>query len=162
MKRIIIVSLALALSLGAFAQTSGVGIGVILGTTVDFSAKFWMTETTAFDAAIGFDYGGYGGVHLNADYLIHNWSFDVAQDIMKVYFGPGVAVGFTTGYNDYYWDTHQYSKVRFTVRAPGGVGYYFHGFPLEAFAEIVPGVDIIGPYGFNFRWDSYVGARWYF
>ena len=162
MKKLILFSLALGLSLHAFSQTEGIGIGAKLGTTVDFTAKFWMSEKTAFDLSAGFDYGGFGGLHFSADYLIHNWSFDIAQDIMKVYFGPGLGVGLATGYSSWYWDTFSYSRVWFTIRAPGGVGYYFHGFPLEAFVEFAPGVDIFGPYGFNFRWDSYVGARWYF
>ena len=162
MKKLVLVSLALVLSFNVIAQTEGIGIGAILGTTVDFTAKFWMSEKTALVASVGFDWGGYGGIHMNVDYLIHNWTFDVGQDMLKVYFGPGVAVGLATGYASYYWDTYSYSRFRFTVRAPGGIGYYFHSMPLECFAEIVPGVDITGPYGFNFRWDSYVGARWYF
>jgi hypothetical protein len=80
MKKIILISLALVLSLSAFSQTEGIGIGVKLGTTVDFTAKFWMGEKTALDLSAGFDYGGFGGLHLSADYLIHNWSFDIAHD----------------------------------------------------------------------------------
>jgi len=160
MKKLLIVSLALMLSLGAFAQTEGTGIGAILGTSTDFTAKFWLSEQNAFVASAGFDWGTWGGIHANADFLFHLWSFDVAQDQMKVYFGPGIGIGvslWTTWYSYY-----EYSRFRITPRAPGGVGYYFHGFPLEAFVEFAPGFDIIGPYGFNFRWDSYIGARWYF
>ena len=84
--------------------------------------------------------------------------------MMKIYFGPGLGVGFVTwgGYSSYYWDTYNYSRVWLTVRAPVGVGYYFHSFPLEAFVEFAPGLDIIGPWGVDFRPDSYIGARWYF
>ncbi len=164
MKKLIIVSLALVFSLSAFSQTSGIGIGAKLGTTIDFTAKFWMSEKTAFDVSAGIDYGGYGGLHVSADFLIHNWSIDVAQDMLKVYFGPGLGLGVATwgGYSSYYWEYYEYSRVWLTVRAPGGVGYYFHNIPLECFVEFAPGVDIFGPYGFHFRWDSYIGARWYF
>jgi hypothetical protein len=156
MKKLIIVSLALVMSVSALAQTEGIGIGALLGTTLDFTAKFWMSEKTAFVTSAGFNYGSYGGLHANADFLFHNWSFDVGDDMMKVYFGPGVGVGVYLG--SYYYS----SNVWFTLRAPGGVGYYFHSFPLEAFVEFAPGVDIFGPWGFDFRWDSYIGARWYF
>jgi hypothetical protein len=160
MKKIIIACLAAFLSFNVIAQDSGIGIGALIGTTVDFTAKFWMSEKTAFVASTGFDYGGaWGGWHVTADFLIHNWSFDVAEDMMKVYFGPGIGLGVYLG-SWYSWYDH--SRVWITPRAPGGVGYYFHSIPLEAFAEFAPGFDIIGPYGFNFRWDSYVGARWYF
>ena len=159
MKKLVIISLALMLSISAFSQTSGIGIGAELGTVVDFTAKFWTGETTAVALATGFDWGGYGGLHVNGDFLFHMWSFDVGQDMMKVYFGPGVGVGVYLG-TYYTYDT--YSKVWFTLRAPGGVGYYFHNMPLECFAEFAPGIDIVGPYGTDFRWNSYVGARWYF
>ncbi len=159
MKKLVTISLALMLSISAFSQTSGIGIGAELGTVVDFTAKFWTGETTAVALAAGFDWGGYGGLHVNGDFLFHMWSFDVGQDMMKVYFGPGVGLGVYLG-TYYSYDT--YSKVWFTLRAPGGVGYYFHNMPLECFAEFAPGVDIFGPYGFDFRWNSYVGARWYF
>lgn len=156
MKKLILVSLALVISVSAISQTEGIGIGAIFGSTVDFSVKMWTSETTAFAAAAGFDWGTYGGVHVSADFLFHNWSFDVAEDMMKVYFGPGVGLGVYTG------SLYYSSNLWMTLRAPGGVGYYFHSFPLEAFVEFVPGVDIFGPWGFDFRWSSYIGARWYF
>ncbi len=160
MKKIVIISLALVLSLSAFAQTSGTGIGASIGTNIDFTAKFWTGETTAFAVAAGFDYGGYyGGLHVSGDYLFHLWSFDVGQDMMKVYFGPGVGLGVSLA-TYYGWES--YSRVWFTIRAPGGVGYYFHNMPLECFVEFAPGLDVFGPYGVNDRWDSYIGARWYF
>lgn len=164
MKKLIIISLALVLSLSAYSQTSGFGIGATVGTNIDFTIKYWTGETTAIAAAVGFDWtGGYGGIHVSGDFLFHLWSFDVGQDQMKVYLGPGVGFGFAVGnyyWDDYYWN--DYSRVWMTLRAPGGVGYYFHNIPLECFAELVPGFDIFGPYGFDFRWNSYVGARWYF
>ncbi|MCP4312218.1 MAG: hypothetical protein GY790_13210 [Bacteroidetes bacterium] len=168
MKKIVIISLALALSFSAFSQTSGTGIGVSIGTNVDFTAKFWTGETSAFAVAAGVDFRGYwGGIHVSGDYLFHLWSFDVGQDMMKVYFGPGVGVGFSfRDYDHYYsefWDGYDnYSRIWLTVRAPGGVAYYFHKMPFECFVEFVPGLDIFGPGGFDDRWASYVGARWYF
>ena len=170
MKRLVLISLAAVLSLSAFSQTSGIGIGARVGTNIDFTAKFWTGETSAFALAAGFDYGGYwGGIHASADYLFHLWSFDVGQDMMKVYFGPGVGVGYSlrdqyyylydSWYDDYNYDN--YSRFWLTVRAPGGVGYYFNNMPLECFVEFAPGIDIIGPNGFHTRFDSYVGARWY-
>lgn len=156
MKKLIIVSLALLLSSSAFAQTEGIGIGAILGSNVDFTAKFWLSEKNAFVASAGFYIWGYGGFHANADFLIHNWSFDVAQDQMKVYFGPGVGLGVYLG------SLYYTSNLWVTLRGPAGVGYYFHNMPLEAFVEVAPGFDIFGPWGFDFRWNSYIGARWYF
>ena len=156
MKKLILISLALVLSLNTFSQTEGIGIGAAFGSTVDFTVKFWTSETTAIAGAVGFDWGSYGGVHFSADFLFHNWSFDVAEDMMKVYFGPGLGLGVYTG-SSYYS-----SNLWLTLRAPGGVGYYFHSIPLEAFVEFVPGLDLFGPWDVNFRWGTFVGARWYF
>ncbi len=120
MKKLVTISLALVLSISAFSQTSGIGIGAELGTVVDFTAKFWTSETTAVALAAGFDWGGYGGLHVNGDFLFHLWSFDVGQDMMKVYFGPGVGLGYAMG--NYYWGGdywNDYSRVWFTLRAPG-------------------------------------------
>jgi hypothetical protein len=97
-------------------------------------------------------------MHANLDYLIHNWSFSVFQDEMKVYFGPGIGLGFINDFD-------------IQLRAPGGVGYYFHSFPLEAFYEIVPylNIDVSDPFQNTtpayVDWGhiiTYVGARWYF
>jgi hypothetical protein len=156
MKKLILLCLAAFLSFNAMAQDSGIGIGAIVGSTIDFTAKFWMSEKTAFVTSAGFNYWGNGGLHANADFLLHLWSFDVAEDEMKVYFGPGIGIGVYVG------SLYYSSNVWFTLRAPGGVGYYFHNMPLEVFAEVAPGTDLFGPWGFDFRWDSYVGARWYF
>ena len=153
MKKLIIVSLALILTLSAYSQTSGVGIGATLGSSLDFTAKFWTSEKTAFALGAGFDWGTYGGIHVNADYLFHLWSFDVAQDMMKVYFGPGVGMGIHPSYNN---------PISVNLRAPGGVGYYFHNIPLECIAEMVPAADLFGPWDFHFRWMGVIGARWYF
>jgi len=154
MKKLLIISLALLLSFSAYSQTSGFGIGAIVGSSVDFSMKYWTSENTAIAAAAGFHFWSYGGFHANADFLFHLWEWDVAQDMMKVYLGPGLGFGVYTGYVD---------NFSMSVRAPGGVGYYFHGFPLEAFAEIVPTLGLFGPWnGTDPYLAYYVGARWYF
>jgi len=153
MKKIIIASLALVLSVNAFSQTSGVGIGAIVGSSFDFSAKFWVSENTAFALAAGLDFYAWGGFHVTGDYLIHQWGWDVGQDQMKVYLGPGIGFGFHSGY---------INNFSMNLRAASGVGYYFHNIPLECFVDVVPGADVFGPDGFYFRWSSYVGARWYF
>lgn len=153
MKKIIIISLALMLSLSAFSQTSGTGIGAALGSSLDFTAKFWTSETTAFAVAAGIDWGSYGGFHVSGDYLFHLWQWDVAQDMMKVYLGPGIGMGVHFNHD---------SPISMSLRAPGGVGYYFHNIPLECFAEIGPEVMLFSPWGFEPWWFSVIGARWYF
>jgi hypothetical protein len=153
MKRLFIASLALILATGAFAQTEGWGIGAILGSSFDFSAKYWTGESTAFALAAGFEFGSYGGVHFTGDYLFHPWSWGVGQDQMKVYLGPGFGMGI---------HPNQSSGFSMNLRGASGLGYYFHNIPLECIVDLVPSVDLFGPWDFHFRWVSYIGARWYF
>jgi len=153
MKRLITISLALFLSLSVFSQTSGIGIGAVVGSSVDFTAKFWTGEKTAFAAAAGFSLWSYGGFHVSGDFLIHNWTIDIGENMMKVYFGPGVGLGIHPAYS---------TSISIGIRAPGGVGWYFHDLPLECFAEVVPTIYPVGPWGFDWGVGGYVGARWYF
>jgi hypothetical protein len=152
MKKIILLSLALFLSVGAFSQGSGIGIGVMLGDPTGFSAKWWTSEKTAIDLGVGASffssYYGYATFRIHGDFLLHNWSFDVAEDKLLVFFGGGLSTGISR-YN-----------FHLGIRAPGGVAWHFHSIPLEAFAEIVPGIEITPDFRFDFQ--SAIGARWYF
>jgi len=154
MKKLITISLALVLSLSAYSQTSGFGIGAIVGSSVDFSLKYWTSESTAIAAAAGFDLYGYAGFHATGDFLFHLWGWDAGQDQMKIYLGPGMGLGVYSGYAE---------NFGMSLRAVSGIGYYFHNIPLELIAEVVPTFGIFGPWdGFDPWVDWYVGARWYF
>jgi len=73
---------------------------------------------------------------------------------MKVYLGPGIGMGFYSGYSQ---------NVGMSLRAASGVGYYFHNIALELHANIVPMVGVFGPWdGADFDGGYFVGARWYF
>lgn len=149
MKKLITISLALVLSLSAYSQTSGFGIGANLGSSIDFSLKYWTSESTAITAAAGFNYFNYSGFHISGDFLFHLWEWNAGQDQMKVYLGPGVGLGFG-------------SEFHVTIRAASGVGYYFHNIPLELHANIVPGLGVAGWDGVTNDPSFFIGGRWYF
>jgi hypothetical protein len=154
MKKLITISLALVLSLSAYSQTSGFGIGANLGSSFDFSLKYWTSESTAIAAAAGFNFWNYGGFNVSGDFLFHLWGWEAGQDQMKIYLGPGLGMGFYSGYSD---------NFSMTIRAASGIGYYFHNIALELHADAVPGVGIFGPWsGADFDAAYFVGARWYF
>jgi hypothetical protein len=162
MKKLILISLAFIFSYNVIAQDSGIGIGVILGDPTGFSAKFWMNEKSAVDAALGFEFNGY--ISLHADFLYHHWSFDIAQDKMLVFFGGGPAIGIG-GWHYAYWDDGVWRDgpyFNLGIRAPGGVAWHFHQMPLECFVEVAPRINIIHHYRSFFTVDGGVGARWYF
>jgi len=149
MKRYVLALMAMILSMNASSQIREIGLGVILGSQAGIGVKMWTSETTAIDASLSYDFGYLDNLYLNASFLIHNWSVDVNEDIIKIYLGPGAGLGFT-------------SDISISVRAPGGAGYFFHSIPLEALAELVPTLQLTGPGGVRFRIGGYMGARWYF
>jgi hypothetical protein len=154
MKKLITISLALVLSLSAYSQTSGFGIGANLGSSIDFSLKYWTSESQAIAAAAGFNFLNYNGFHLTGDYLFHLWGWDAGQDQMKIYLGPGLGLGFYSGYSD---------NFGLSIRAASGLGYYFHNIALELHADVVPMVGVVGPWdGADFDVAYFVGALWYF
>ena len=154
MKKLITISLALLLSLSVYSQTSGFGIGANLGNSLDFSLKYWTGESSAIAAAAGFSFWSYGGFHVSGDYLFHPWEWNAGKDLMKVHVGPGIGMGFFSGYSN---------NFGVSVRAASGVGYYFHNIALELHADVVPMLGLYGPWsGVDPDVGYFVGARWYF
>lgn len=149
MKRNILILFVLCLASNAFPQKGDFGIGLILGNPTAFSIKWWTGNKSAIDASLGYHYGDMNHLHLNSDLLLHLWTFEKEQDLIRIYFGPGAGLGFI-------------SDLSITVRAPVGAGLYLHNLPLELFAELVPLLQIIGPGDSRFLMDGYIGARWYF
>lgn len=162
MKKLILAFFALVFSYNVIAQDSGIGIGVILGDPTGFSVKMWMSEKTAIDAGVGFTWRGY--LRLHADFLLHQWSFDIAQDKMLIYFGGGPIVG-VGGWSYDRWDGDEWREgpyLNLGIRAPVGVAYHFHQMPLECFVEAAPRLDFIPWYFDIFNVDYAIGAHWYF
>lgn len=149
MKKAILVLMILSLALKAFPQKGDFGMGIILGNPTAFSIKWWTGNKTAIDASLGYHYGNMNHLHLNSDLLFHIRTIEKEQEILKVYVGPGVGMGFI-------------SDLSITARAPVGAALYLNSLPLELFAELVPLVQLIGPGNTRFMMDGYIGARWYF
>ena len=149
MRRTVLVCSFLLLSLTVFSQKGDVGLGVNLGNPTGISAKFWTGDRTAVDASIGYYISRINHLRLNADFLLHPWAFDSEQDLVRLYLGLGAGLGFA-------------SEISITLRFPVGAAYYFSGIPLEAFVELVPAVQLVGPGGTGFRPEGCLGIRWYF
>ena len=147
MKKLLVLIFAIGLSLSAFSQGSGLGVGVILGEPTGLSAKMWTSRTTAFDAAAAWSLlGDNGYIHVHADFLLHSFAIDVARGQMPVYFGLGGRILLA-------------DPMAIGVRVPFGVAYHFPGAPLDAFLEVAPILDLLPATGFNF--NSAIGLRYY-
>jgi hypothetical protein len=145
----------------AFGQTSGFGLGIIVGEPTGFSGKLWISGTSAFDAAIGWsfvDTSTQANQSFNAqkpllqfhlDYLFHIQDpFKVPAGRFFAYLGaggrieilnPGVSVG---------------------IRIPFGLLYFPPGVPLDIFLEIVPVMEVIP--ATVFTGNGGLGVRWFF
>src|SRR5689334_20375013 len=65
-----------------------VGVGIQLGQPMGVTGKYWMSSTTAVDAAAGYHFNSNFDMH--ADYLWHSFSsFEVQNGRLPFYFGMG-------------------------------------------------------------------------
>ena len=136
-------------STGGF-EHGNFGIGVVFGEPTGLSGKMWTTQNTAFDIGLAWSFADNGNLHIFADYLFHNFSlFNVSKGTLPVYVGIGGRLMFRDNQDD-----------KFGVRFPVGVEYYFDGWPIAVFGEVVPILDLApsttGDIGGG------VGVRFYF
>jgi len=143
-----IVALCLFGAVGAQAQKTGMGVGALLGEPIGASFKAWVSDTTAFDAGVGYANYDDGGVQIHGDYLFHNFDLlSAGSGRLPVYYGIGARLKFAD-------DTH----VGF--RGPIGVSYMLDTTPIDIFAEVAPILDFTP--NWRVEWNAAIGARYWF
>lgn len=147
MKKLILISFAILLSLNALSQGSGLGLGLIIGEPTGLSAKIWTSEKTAVDAGVAWSFVDNGFLHLHADMLLHSFVIDVDKGQLPLYYGLGAKLVLA---ND----------LGLGIRIPFGMAYLFESAPIDIFIELVPVLDLIPATTFNF--EGGIGARYYF
>jgi hypothetical protein len=148
MKKVIFVSLITLFSVSISAQDKGLGLGLIFGEPTGLSAKLWTSERTAIDAAVAWSFVGSGWLHLQADFLMHNYDIiDVSQGALPLYYGAGAFLGFST-------------DLGLGARIPLGMAYQFEGAPVDIFAEIAPGISLLPE--IKFYIGGGIGVRYFF
>lgn len=136
------------------------GFGLILGEPLGGTVKFWTSYENAFVGDIGASY--FGSPRIQGDYL---WHFDAFHShIVKMYAGPGVALGFGEGHSvffdregDKFITTD--SRFGFGVRAVFGINVEPVRTPLELFLEAGPLIAMVPDFAAAF--DVGVGIRFY-
>ena len=148
MRRLLFLSLLIAASAApAWAGQSGkLGAGVILGVPFGASAKYWVDERYAAQAAMGVSDGNFV---FSSDYLLH---FDDVlpkrrAGRLPLYAGVGIKV-------------KSEKPTFFGLRFIGGVSLFHSEKPLEFFAEVAPVLRLAPSEGAAF--DGGVGLRYYF
>ena len=140
------------------------GVGVMVGSPTGLSLKKYLTEKHAFDAALGF---GYGGIHVHADYLFEQQDFMGSSEARLGWFiGIGGKFASERNRGRYYnrrydEDERREQHLHAGLRVPIGLELRFQDIaPLEFFFEIAPGFEIVeypGP-----TLDAAIGTRFYF
>jgi hypothetical protein len=121
---------------------------MVVGEPTGVSAKLWMSERSAIDAAAAWSFSDEAALTLVADYLLHNFDLiDVEKGRLPVYFGVGGRVKFE-------------SESKVGVRIPVGLAYIFDGVALDVFFEIAPLLDLIPDTEFDI--NASIGIRYFF
>ena len=133
------------------------GVGIIVGEPVGITAKLYLSDDRAIQAAVGSAFIG-GGLQLHGDYLFHPYILQSRDSfVLPVYVGPGVRL---IDYND----GRDSSAFALGVRGVVGLLFDFKTVPLDAFFEIAPVLEYKFSSGAGFQLSLNVGAgiRYYF
>lgn len=162
--RILLMTALLSLSSLMRAQSSGFGLGIILGEPTGISMKGWIGSTKAIDGAVAWDFNG-SYLHLHADYLFHNMDLiHVAKGKLPLYYGPGLRLESWTGEGHWnhrgHWDDVEGTRTDLAIRFPVGLDYLPAATPLDVFLEVVPTL-VLSPASWV-EFDGGIGVRYWF
>jgi hypothetical protein len=126
------------------------GAGLIVGEPTGASLKYFLTDKTAIDGAIGWGFHDETDLHLHSDFLWHlNDICSVPDGQLSLYFGVGARVKFRDNADD-----------RVGVRVPVGVSYMLENVPVDVFLEVAPIIDFTPSTRGGFT--AGIGARFWF
>lgn len=165
-----VAALSLALSLLAVSspavagevEKGNLGVGLIIGEPTGVSAKLYLSNTTAVDAAAGFAFVG-GGLHLHADYLWHPWILTrESKFVMPAYIGLG---GRMLSHNQ--GRGSESDDFHLGARGVAGILFDFTGAPIDAFLEVAGVLEWRSGSGDHggfprFSINAGAGVRYYF
>lgn len=139
------------------------GFGLNLGEPLGATIKLWFSKENALQAHIGSSY--FSNLRIGADYL---WHFDAFRSqVVKMYAGPGLAVGFGDHYGGWwykkgkheYWFVRESGETVIGMRAIFGLNIIPKRSPIEVFIELGPFIGISPSFGSTL--DAAIGIRFY-
>lgn len=148
---------------GRGADKGTFGVGIILGEPTGITAKLYLEDDRAVQAAIGsaFISGGFSG---SADYVFHPYILQSRPSfVLPVYVGPGVRlIDYTSGRSDAAGNNT--SAFALGVRVVGGLLFDFKAVPLDAFIEVAPvfEYEFGSGGGAAIKFNAGAGVRYYF
>jgi len=133
------------------------GLGIVFGEPTGVSAKLYLKDDQALQAALGLAFIG-AGIHAHVDYVFHPYILQSRSSfVLPVYIGPGVRM-------IQYRDGRETNYFAFGLRAVGGILFDFKHIPLDAFVEVAGVFEYRGHEGdhFGIAINLGAGARYYF
>ncbi len=147
-----------AASAGRPAEKGTFGVGIVLGEPTGLCAKLYLSDDTAIQGALGFNFYG-SGIQANAEYVLHPW---IVQErdafVLPLYVGPGLRfIQYDGGRGA---DNH----YAIGLRVVGGMLFDFKEVPLDVFLEIAGVVeyDFKDGEGVELALNLGAGVRYYF
>jgi hypothetical protein len=137
------------------------GFGIMIGDPTGLTAKIWTQKDRALVFSLGNSY--LGNLRLGVDYLWHFNAFN--SNIVNLYAGPGMAIGFGESGGWWYQDKNRKwyrsnNDIGLGVRGVFGINIVPKRSPIEIFGEIGVMVGVLpGTYA-NVEGD--IGIRFYF
>jgi hypothetical protein len=132
------------------------GIGLIIGEPTGVSAKLYLKDDQAIQAAVGGAFVG-GGFQVHADYVFHPYILQTRDSfVLATYLGPGVRfIQYSNGREE--------GTVALGLRATGGLLFDFKEVPLDAFLEVSGVFEYeSGDEGAGLALNAGAGVRYYF
>ena len=137
----------------SYAQERSLGLGVMIGEPIGFSAKLWKSNYNAFDFGLGWSVIGNRNnsdhrIQVHADYLWHGWNVIHSTDRFPLYYGIGG------------WFIGSGNGSLFALRSVFGIAWMPHQIPIDLFLELAPSFQLTQSTGFVL--DAAIGGRYYF
>jgi hypothetical protein len=146
------------------AESSGIGVGILLGSPTAITAKYWLDRQAALDAGIAFALSDYFLFY--GDYLFHYPGAFKQKNKFVNELSPYVGVGGIVAFaNSNRIDNDRYlgrttGTLGLGVRIPFGIEWIPSKLPIGVFLELVPGISIIPATSVLFQGG--LGIRYYF
>ena len=150
---ILTVVLLISISFGtatAGSNSSGFGMGIMLGEPSGLSGKLWSGGNNAFDFGLAWSTSKNSGVAFHADYVWHKMDMiTVDKGALPFYYGIGVR-----------YRNRDNSDDNIGVRVPFGLDYLFAQSAFDVFFEVVPILDLSPDVDFDI--NVAIGGRYFF
>lgn len=132
-----------------YAQNSNLGVGAVINNPDGLTAKYWLNNDIAVDAAFTFSIAdNFSEAYLHSNVLKHADIID--SEALELYYGMGLRLLWGDIYNN----------LHAGLRWPLGTEYAFADTNVKSFMELAPTLDFSPDARFFF--GGAVGIRYYF